>query len=314
MLCSYNGARFIDAQLSSIFGGELPPDELVICDDHSNDETVAIAEKWRLRYPNVVRLIRNEANLGISQNFEQGLILCSGDIVFLCDQDDLWDPSKLRRFLAEFDRRPRLMLLFSDAQLVDSDGAALPHSLFEAHDVTRDEARQIHGGAAFPALLRRNLVTGATAAFRREILQGALPLPRQWVHDEWLAAISAAIGQVDLLPEKLIDYRQHSHNQIGMRKRTFIEKLRSSLAPRVDFHLQRARRTEILLERLRALGPAIASEYLTITEEKLCHHLARARLPKNRMARVAPIAEEALSGRYARYSSGIRSIVRDIVG
>src|SRR5213080_381833 len=94
-LCTYNGAAYLGEQLDSIVAQSRPPDELVVCDDGSTDETVEVLETFLAEAPFPVRLQRNEANLGFVKNFEQAISLCTGDFVALSDQDDVWMPGKL---------------------------------------------------------------------------------------------------------------------------------------------------------------------------------------------------------------------------
>src|SRR4051794_15860948 len=91
-MCTYNGARFIGAQLASVAAQTRTPDELIVCDDRSTDETVAIVQKFADSAPFRVRLHVNEENLGSTKNFERAVSLCEGDLIALCDQDDVWLP------------------------------------------------------------------------------------------------------------------------------------------------------------------------------------------------------------------------------
>ena len=111
-------------------------------------------------------------------NFERCIADTTGDLVFLCDQDDVWHPDKVATMVAEFERRPDLALLFTDADLVDATGWSLGHTLFDALGVTRRERRLVRGGSAFEALVRRNLATGATIAFRRRGRRGRSTVPQ----------------------------------------------------------------------------------------------------------------------------------------
>src|SRR5437763_7661561 len=101
-MCTYNGAHFLQEQLRSIAAQSLPIQEIVICDDFSEDETCAVVESFCREHPGLVRLQRNATRLGVSQNFAQAISLCQGDIIFLSDQDDSWLPTKVERMTALF--------------------------------------------------------------------------------------------------------------------------------------------------------------------------------------------------------------------
>ena len=311
--CTYNGAPFLDKQLRSLTDQTVLPDEIVVVDDGSRDDSVRIATEFARNVDRRVRVVveSNPSNLGVVGNFEKALSRCSGDLVFLCDQDDLWDRRKIEIMSREFDRRSDLLLLFTDARLLDAKGADLSQTLFEALEVSGRERRLIHDGAGFSALIARNLVTGATVALRRTLIAVAAPFPAEWIHDEWLAIVAASIGKIEALDDRLIGYRQHVANQIGVRRLTFPEKVRKASRPRGDYYARLQRRTEILVDRLQALGPRVPEAHLRCAKDKLAHVRFRSALPANRFARLMPIIGEITTGRYRRYSSGLPNIARD---
>lgn len=310
-LCTYNGAAFLGQQLASILHADTPIDEVVLIDDVSSDRTLEIAAGLSEQTNIFFFIERNDKTLGSVHNFEKALAQTRGHIVFLSDQDDVWRESKAQRLIDEFERRPDLLLLHTDARLVDADGNALKSSLFEALEVSGAERAAIRNGNAFGAFLRRNLATGATMAVRRSLFEFAFPFPDDWVHDEWLAIVAAAIGTVDFIDEQLIDYRQHSRNQIGARRLSLGEKVRKAFQRRGDFYARQERRTIALLERLVSLGSVVPADRIEMVREKVAHARFRASLPRNRLARIVPVVREIMTGRYARYSTGFRSIVRD---
>ncbi|MFT6754528.1 MAG: glycosyltransferase involved in cell wall biosynthesis, partial [Candidatus Azotimanducaceae bacterium] len=118
-LTTYNGAAYLQAQLNSYLVQERLPDELVVCDDVSTDETVTILEAFKKTAPFQVRVIINELNLGFTKNFEKALLNCSGDLVFLSDQDDVWYPEKILVVVKAFLLNPDKYLLIHDGDLVD---------------------------------------------------------------------------------------------------------------------------------------------------------------------------------------------------
>lgn len=87
-MCTYNGEKYLREQLESIARQTLLPNELVVCDDCSSDETVEIIQDFSRNAPFSVRLMINENNLGFAKNFEKAITLCSGEIIVLSDQDD----------------------------------------------------------------------------------------------------------------------------------------------------------------------------------------------------------------------------------
>lgn len=318
-LCTHNGARFIGEQVRSICLQTLPPQEIVISDDASSDECIAVAlatfDECKRAEPERsidLRVIENSPPLRVTKNFEQAVLACRGDLIALSDQDDVWHPERLARMAAEFERRADLLLLHTDARLVGADRRDLGETLFHALEVLPFELDWIHGDRAFDVFLRRNLVTGATTVFRRSLLVHAAPFPVEWLHDEWLAIIAAAVGRVDVLEEQLVDYRQHESNQIGAQRDTYLRKVQKALASRGDRNERHAIKAELLLARLLALDTLVAPETITKVREKLAHQRFRAALPPGRLARILPVAREALKGRYDRFGRGARGVVRDL--
>lgn len=318
-LCTYNGARFVREQVRSICLQTRPPMEIVLSDDASRDDCVAVAraavDECMREKPGLhvqLRVLANPVALRVVKNFEQAVRACTGTLIALSDQDDVWYPDRLERLVAEFDRRPDLLLLHSDARLVDAQGASLGGTLFHAIEVTPQELQRMHGGQAFDVLLRRNVVTGATTVFRRTLLESALPFPVEWVHDEWLAIVASAVGRVDTVEDALIDYRQHESNQIGARRDSFMGKVRKALASRGKTHVERAYKAELLLAQLERLGTAVDRATVEKVRGKLEHQNFRARLPASRVARCMPVLREAMTGRYDKFGRGVRGVVRDL--
>lgn len=317
VMCTYNGAAFLQQQLDSLLGQSRLPDEIVVGDDGSTDATMDILRRFcaRARQAGIEVVLRqNPHNLGFVENFTAGLRQASGDVVFLCDQDDVWHADKLARMADAFEADPTLLLLHSDARLVDAHGESLHCSMFNALQMTAREKHAIHAGAAFEVVLRRSFVTGATAAFRRELIELALPVAAEWIHDEWLAAVAAAAGRLDFIEDALIDYRQHEANQIGARERSLAMKWRELHLPRGRLLSDEARRLQRLEQFLQRATFAGASERARQIEHKRVHferRVAIGQLPRWR--RVPAVLREARQGSYRRYGTGARSMLRDLL-
>lgn len=318
-MCTYNGARFIEEQLWSIFRQTVLPQEIVVSDDGSSDQTLLLIEKTYIEASTSIngvkgialKVIRNPSPLGVTKNFEQAIANCSEPLIALCDQDDVWKPHRLKRLISEFSAKPELLLLHHDSNLVNSNLKNLGLSTFQALEVSENELQAIHSGKALDVFLRRNLVTGATTIFRKSLYERSIPFPKNWLHDEWLAIIAAGYGSVDCLEDKLIDYRQHSSNQVGSKKPTIKHKIVRLLYPR-------AFRNEQLLDRANEFAIFVENKSFPETlkshaHNKLQHEIARSDYPKPHHKRVLPIAREIRSGRYSLYGRGIQDIARDLL-
>jgi glycosyltransferase involved in cell wall biosynthesis len=318
-LCTHNGARFVEEQLESILGQTVPVREIVLSDDASTDDTVDRARRTvGDRVPLIV--LRNDPPLGVTANFEQAIRATTGDVVVLSDQDDRWRADRVERGLARLHARADAELCFSDARLVGPGGDPLGGSLIERLQPTTAERAALADGDLFDALVRRNLVTGATVLFRRTLLDAARPFPREWVHDEWLAIVAAATSSAVFEPDTLVDYRLHEANVIGMRAPTLGVKVRRVLEGDGGRTAGLARRAEILGERLAALPDRPSFDRVrrtrvtTTATEKARTEDRRAGLAPARWRRVVPVLRLLVEGAYERYTSqGKFEAIRDML-
>lgn len=196
-MATCNGERHLAAQLESVLAQLDAGDELVIADDCSTDGTLAVIKECADRR---IRVLTGERRLGVVANFERALAAARGDIVFLCDQDDVWLPNKRAVFveaLADAD------LVVFDCRVTDADCNELAPSFFA-----------LRGSG--PGLLRnlwRNSFLGCCMAFRRSLLARALPFPAGLpMHDTWLGLVASATGRVLFVPEVTLLYRRHGAN------------------------------------------------------------------------------------------------------
>jgi len=316
-LCTFNGARFVREQLESILRQSPPPAQLVVSDDGSTDATLDIVREVAgsaLAEGVEVVVLTGERPLGVTGNFQRAVSTADGDLIALSDQDDIWHQGRLEHIAEVFATGDAPLLVHTDASLVDTAGASLGRTLFESLEITADELDAERAGRAFDAFIRRNLATGATVVFRRDLLEAALPFGAGWVHDEWLAAIAAATGRVEVLTEATIDYRQHDANQIGVAAPTLARKIGRVLEPRGDRNDVLAARFALLAERLEALGDRVPAEFVATARQKARFEAERAALPHNRLRRLGAVRRVAAGGRYERFASrGRADIIRDLL-
>ncbi len=311
-LASYNGERYLAEQLRSILAQTHPPDEVVVSDGGSSDDTVKIAREILAAHPGIrSRVIADGTRLGVGANFQRAIAATSGELIALSDQDDVWYPDRLDRAVPAFDD-PQVMLSCGNARLVDADGAPLLIDLYRALAIGAHERTQLASRDAFALLVRRNIVTGATVIFRRELLAAAEPFPAEWVHDEWLTILAAVTGRIAVDSTPLIDYRQHGANEIGVRAPTLRYRARRMLESRGDRYESLARRSVALVHRLEAIGaPEPMRELAT---QKAAFESARANYDRRRLCRVIPVLTALRAGSYNRLSSqGRLDVLRDIL-
>lgn len=198
-MATYNGGQYLREQLDSFLQQERLPDELIVCDDGSSDETMVILEQYAAQAPFVVKVVRNPDNLGYADNFAKAIGLCTGDLIFLSDQDDVWLPRKLKLVAAHAERNPEVLLVMNDAEIVLADGR--PTGLSKL------------GQTRALGLGDQHFVTGCCMAIRRSALDLFLPVPAGWgSHDSWIGRLAIALGARTIIPEVMQLYRRHGAN------------------------------------------------------------------------------------------------------
>lgn len=328
-LCTYNGANFLPEQLRSFLLQTRPPDELIVCDDRSSDATVEIIEKFAEAAPFSVSLHVNDENLGSTKNFEKAISLCTGDLVFLSDQDDVWFPKKLEKFTALFEQSKNVGMVFSDAELVGETLEPLGHRLWE-FSFTPEERRRAKEGKMFEVLLKKNVVTGATMAFRTTFREVFSPIPNSipnTIHDAWIALVIAANTDINFLEEPSIFYRQHANQQLGIdwkyKQKIKETTRRERYAESISFQQKEQERLIKFAEIIKShpqfqkKGAEIRIDELTESfikegNQMIEHYEARKNLPSERLKRIPPIIKEFSTGRYRRFSKGFISPVKDL--
>lgn len=219
VLATYNGARYVGEQISSIGGQTFTDWTLLIRDDGSTDGTNQLLEAASADDGRITVLSDGRGNLGPIGNF--GALLdaareLDADYVFLSDQDDIWLPHKLSDELACLSAAEKAhgvdtpLVVHSDLTVVDPSGSTISSSFMSYEHFRHDDKQPIK------TLLAQNFVTGCTVAVNRTLLELALPIPREVVmHDWWLALCAATWGRLAFLPRSTVLYRQHGRNQVG---------------------------------------------------------------------------------------------------
>jgi glycosyltransferase involved in cell wall biosynthesis len=309
-MCTYNGARFLEAQLHSIAEQSRRPNELVVCDDDSTDETHSILNRFAKSAPFSVNIHRNPVRLGSTKNFERAIALTTGDLIALADQDDVWLPDKLEQLAQPFERED-VGCTFSDAEVVDQALRPVGFRLWQACRFDVREQRDVSERRAFGVLLRHNVITGATMMFSARHKASVLPIDKRWVQDGWIGLLISTQDRIVPVAKTLVKYRQHGGNQIGARLQPLSEELRISLTLGRDAYLREATRYEQLLGPLSAMD---APSECIQEVRNLVHHLRhRANLPSTFARRATAVAAETLRFGYHRYSNGWRSVIKDCV-
>ena len=258
-MATYNGARFIREQLNSIAAQTVLPAELVVTDDKSSDDTLAIVRDFGRTAPFPVHVHPNPERLGFRSNFMRAIGLCTSELIALCDQDDVWETDKLERGLEPFGES-EVVLAHHEAWLIDVDGR-------------RMGLARIHNGPARSpptALFPLSNPYGFSMLFRRRLIDFSdlwpmsvdnLNARERMAHDQWLFFLASAFGTVAFVETPLAGYRQHESNTYGLARapRTLREKLDALVNVRskqyASFAVAAQARASVLEQALSRLDP-----------------------------------------------------------
>ena len=214
-LCSYNGEKYIHQQIDSILNQTHKPSEIVVCDDGTTDRTPEILAEYQKQYPEIFRIHFNEINLRSVKNFEKAISLCSKEIIFLSDQDDIWAENKAEKIVSFLDNHSEIDAVATNGFCIDENGAVHDtYSLCDAPVFLKEKGKNID---YFEIILLCNIATGASMAFRADLKAEIIPFPvlKDYHHDEWIALNTTRKGRFEFLNDKLFYYRTHQEQQVG---------------------------------------------------------------------------------------------------
>ena len=309
-LASYNGERYIGAQLDSIARQTRLPDELVICDDASTDSTEDIVREFARRAPFAVRFFQHERMGSSTRNFELAIAECRGDIIFLCDQDDVWYPNKVETIEAVFIDRPETGAVFTDADVVDENLQPLGSRLWTYFRFRPKEQAQVEAGDALACCsgIRWPLAQPwpfvpvfAIFCYRcrpRGTTRGSLCLSAPYLI--WLHC------QLRLL---LIGSTAITRSVYRVRAEIGIKQSAEIYAPRVLLYEKARARLLEFTERF-----PMAAQGIYRFDEKLSFLRACAALPRARWRRLPGTLRELILLRYHSYARGLTTFCRDLLG
>ena len=272
VLATYHcNLSYFEAQIESICNQEFDRWVCYISDDASPDATV-LAMRKLIEGDRRFILQSHGQNLGAYHNFEQGLNYFQTNSaithIAFSDQDDVWYPQKLGRLLESMDQQDAVMA-HSDMSLIDANGKLLTSSAWQ-YEKRRPEKLDI------PLLLLRNVVTGCTMMFKKELLSSVLPFPtqasdRDWYHDHWIALVAAHEGKIAHVTEPLLGYRQHGSNVVGALEGT------GTIGQEVKLWLQKGRFTFKSYRIHRDLGTAFCQRFGSEQQQKFCNPFSEQR-------------------------------------
>ena len=317
-LATYNGQKYIQEQLDSFILQTRLPDELVVCDDGSTDETIEILERFKKNAPFSVRIYSNNINLGYERNFEKVIERCDGEIIFLSDQDDAWFPDKISIVEAVFESHPNVLVVINNLDITDADLKPTGHNV-----IGQLQASRILGADY------KGFIIGCGTAFKSELRALILPIPAlKFGHDRWIHGVARSIGSRYVLQQSLQFYRRHGGNaSTYIFDRTKRPTWQDMVQPTVGVDLrpiyanQRAV-LETISNRLIALGPEsyaelkctlpflVALSFLKNEQSALTRRILL--LDSTGLKRKVLVIHMLINGDY-KYFLGWRSFAKDLI-
>lgn len=258
-LATYNGASYLREQLDSLAAQSLPPDEVVITDDDSTDDTMAILTAFAATAPFPVHIHRNESRVGYRANFIRAMELCQSDVVALCDQDDVWDAEKLKTAVQSF-ADPDVALFFHNAWLIDKASSVIgPANIFTLP--TRNVPLSFFpmvNPYGFSIVFRRSL---SRFAKYWSISVDNVEANNRMAHDQWIFFLASVLGVIVYSDERLVRYRQHGGNAYGWHRQAGLRhRLQTMLRDNGADHRQFSHAAEARARVLKAIADAPLSQ------------------------------------------------------
>lgn len=317
-MATYNGEKYIQEQLDSFCVQTRLPDELIVSDDGSSDATIHILRSFQDNALFAVQIHENSENQGYTRNFERALSKCSGELVFLSDQDDVWFPEKIEKCIDVLGRHPETQLLIHDLSYCTEDLTEIGQTKIERMEKVFD--------------LDHDFITGMATVVRGSFLALCLPIPDDTsiTHDSWLHSCASIIGRKRIVSEVMALYRRHASNATSMNAlnvsyTTTIRYFKKGELKRLLFQKTAPLDTDSnkVYEWLEEHKATLLANELTERElierrfnqeiQRVQAAISRSELLKlNRIRRIVPIVRLMISSGY-RFYSGWKSAIKDFM-
>lgn len=313
----YNGSKFLAEQVLSILKQSRCPDELIIVDDCSSDDSWQIIKELESQHPEIIHSSKNQSNIGYVGTFNIALSKTTGDLVFLSDQDDFWYSNKVEKVFRFCDSNPQYAVIQHDVDLVDEN---LRNSGFTFFGQIKSVNASIESA-----------VLGCGMVVCKPFLQKCLPISSDFTaHDIWINEFAKQFNVKGILPLQLMAYRRHQANESG--HVLFSQKKLSPMDIKLNYYLNifkgdkksslEARLIDRKLIQNRLVEWNETSEVekrnliamkLNTLQEEISSLEARVSVKKQRIGlKFIGFTQLALKGGY-KNSLGIKSYLRDIL-
>lgn len=309
-LCVFNGEKFLPDQLKSISEQTRLPDELVVVNDTSSDNSLQIIQAFEKTAQFPVIIHTNTAQLGPAKSFKKAFELCTGEYIAPSDQDDFWISNKLYLLENALIANPKIGYSFANSELVDENLKPFGYTMFDRLKLSSTQTNAFNNGQQMQILLKRNIITGMNALFKAKPLRDInYFIPEGWMHDAWYALYLSSIGYKGVLINTVtVRYRQHHKQVLGGKKQTLLENF-SSVGNTYYFN----RIIDNITNAQDFLSSQFCAVLLSELNKKKQHIIFREKLTNgNSILSVFSWLHNILNKKYFKYSDGIFSAVKDL--
>ena len=306
-----DGAKFLHGQFDSFFRQKRIPDEIVVSDDASTDDSAAIVQEYSEAHPGVIKYIRNDSRLGAAKNFEKAISAATGDIIFLSDQDDVWHPDKIALMVEKLEAASwHPAGVFCNSLLTGESLQMLPCTHWDLREFS--DVENFNGIRQLEQCCRIAPIAGHNIAFEKELKELLLPFPDlAGCHDNWIALVVAALGNWENLPATLTLFRQHGENLSQMlSKRSPWQQAQSALKEHRD--QWNSQLYAALIARMEQFPNRFPLEARLLASERKSYSEARSNLSRHFIERIAPVFRIWKSGLYGKFGRGWKNAVQDL--
>lgn len=215
-LATYNGIKYIEKQLASLMKQTRQFDEVIIIDDASIDYTYDFIKNFIIKNSlSNWRLFRNDKNIGYILNFRRAVAMCTGDIIFTCDQDDIWHSDKAETMEKLFKKNQDVKAIASSLQFINENDCLMDrdYTPYGWKKSLEEELKYV----SFDNIMEKNFFPGCVTVYRKDIIQRYISNINKEVPHDWAINIYASMeGGLLWYNKKLVDYRIHGKNTVGL--------------------------------------------------------------------------------------------------
>ena len=196
-IATYNGEKYIERQLESIFNQSKQVDRVIICDDKSTDNTInIITDLINKGFP--ITLYKNLKNLGYGLNFMKCINLCNSNFIFLSDQDDVWFHNKVELMMHFIEKNPKNLCWMHDCVITNKNlDSLIPSKLENIKKYGFNE---------------NSFLMGACMVISKDTKKYIFPYPKDiyhFGHDDWISNVTRSTGNLKIYKRCLMFYRRH---------------------------------------------------------------------------------------------------------